>query len=152
LIQSSIYPSALAIGALCFNDNLQHVPAESIYKFLGTARYPGDTLDEFISSLAIKYFQRPLPKDRPHIIKGFPFADKKVFVYGTCFYIGNGLIVTAGHNVFEEHTATIKPEFLNMKIILGLSQKNIELNKVPEKWVFGIQRYEVTVSIDFAPS
>ena len=83
----------------------------------------------------------PFPNPIPHITKGYKFNDCIIVANSTCFYIGNGLIVTAGHCVFEGAGPAIKAIVPRMKVVFGLTNANCSNKAIPKDKVFGIERY-----------
>ena len=107
----------------------------------------GQTLDHFMGQV-VRYRQtqlgRPPPDPVPHIMPRYKFNDCVLVANSTCFYIGNGLIVTAGHCVFEGNgpqVNTIKAKVPRMKVVFGLTNGNCNNKTIPAAKVFSIERY-----------
>lgn len=81
------------------------------------------------------------PNPIPHITPGYKFNDCILVANSTCFYIGNGLIVTAGHSVFEGAGPNLKAIVAGMKVVFGLTNANCNNKTIPAAKVFGIERY-----------
>lgn len=81
------------------------------------------------------------PNPIPHITPGYKFNDCILVANSTCFYIGNGLIVTAGHSVFEDAGSNVKAIVAGMKVVFGLTNANCNNKTIPAAKVFGIERY-----------
>lgn len=82
----------------------------------------------------------PAPDPIPHIIPDYKFNNCIIVARSTCFYIGNGLIVTAGHSVFDG-PGNVKADVAAMKVVFGLTNGNCSNMTIPAAKVFGIQRY-----------
>ena len=83
----------------------------------------------------------PPPDPIPHITKGYKFNDCIILASSTCFYIGYGLIVTAGHSVFKDGGPKLKSKVAGMKVVFGLTNANCNNKRIPTTKVFSIERY-----------
>ena len=135
---------AASIGALMYEDNLTLVDTASgpVYNIVPGKLYVGDTLDEFMARIATQTLPgNALRPERPRISQGYKFAKSKVIANASSFYIGNGLLVTAGHCVAEDDTEKLDKAVMSMKIVFGLTQIDVERKFIPANRVFGIERY-----------
>lgn len=114
------------------------------YRFTPTIPYPLGSLDVFMGKMvnyARALSKSPLLQPAPRIEPGYKFSTATCLANGTCFYIGDGLVVTAGHCVFKDNDSILKPEIINMKVMFGLTAFDIGVPKIAAQRVFDIERY-----------
>ncbi|KAI9844159.1 MAG: hypothetical protein M1837_005759 [Sclerophora amabilis] len=135
-----------SIGAFVNGDNLEPSAATNVDGFRdsnvkGSKKYPLETLEQFMGKmLQVHSVSKKLSAPSAYRMEPtFRFKDDLVLAQATCFYVGDGVVATAGHCVFEG-TGQVKDDIQNMSVVFGLTQEMIEEKRIPAANVFGIER------------